>query len=300
MACYFPRIMYRPRVPVSGVVPGPAYDPAHPGVFTTSRNAGQSGIPVRVPCGVCIPCLQERARIWGMRCMHEKRVSERSCFVTLTYEKEPDGGTLVREHPQLFLKRLRFKYGVGIRYFGCGEYGGRTFRPHYHLLLFNVDFRDSRRYRKKSGSGEPLYCSTVLDDVWSYGNCWIGDVTFASAKYVAGYCLKKVTGSQAEAYYGGRLPEFSMMSRRPGIGMGWYRRFNGEMYQHDSAIMDGKEVSPGKYYDLKFKEEKPDGFKKIHRQRLQEVDRSDNTHERRLVKDRLAKLTWDRFGERKD
>ena len=41
---------------------------------------------------------------------------------------------------QLFLKRLRFhiseKYNEKIRFYAVSEYGPRTYRPHWHLLLF--------------------------------------------------------------------------------------------------------------------------------------------------------------------
>lgn len=47
---------------------------------------------------------------------------------------------LSRRDYQLFLKRLRknlsIKTNESIRYFLCGEYGPRHFRPHFHLILF--------------------------------------------------------------------------------------------------------------------------------------------------------------------
>ena len=34
------------------------------------------------------------------------------------------------------MKRLRFKFGSGIRYFQCGEYGEHYARPHHHAIIF--------------------------------------------------------------------------------------------------------------------------------------------------------------------
>ena len=40
------------------------------------------------------------------------------------------------------MKNLRREYGSGIRFLGCGEYGELHGRPHYHYILFNIDFDD--------------------------------------------------------------------------------------------------------------------------------------------------------------
>ena len=71
---------------------------------------------------------------------------------------------------------------------------------------------------KKTEIGHALYTSKIIDETWGLGRCWIGDVSFESAAYVARYIVKKVTGERAEAYYVGRKPEYTTMSRRPGIG----------------------------------------------------------------------------------
>ena len=49
--------------------------------------------------------------------------------------------TLKRRDVQLFMKRLRDKQPKScakIKYYCAGEYGGRTRRPHYHLILLNA------------------------------------------------------------------------------------------------------------------------------------------------------------------
>lgn len=49
------------------------------------------------------------------------------------------------EDVKLFLKRIRIKifrkYGTKIRFFVCGEYGPKTFRPHWHILFYFSDYR---------------------------------------------------------------------------------------------------------------------------------------------------------------
>ena len=76
-----------------------------------------------VPCGQCMTCRLERSRVTALRCVHEARMVSDSCFITLTYSDESlkahcpltDGGyTLVREHVQLFMKRLRDRFSRGV------------------------------------------------------------------------------------------------------------------------------------------------------------------------------------------
>ena len=122
--------------------------------------------PLPVPCGKCIGCQLEKARQWALRCMHEAAMHERNCFLTLTYDGEnlPAGGSLVPEHFVLFMKRLRERYGEGIRFFHCGEYGERLSRPHHHCLLFNHDFDDKVPLIGKDG----LAKSKELSRLWPF------------------------------------------------------------------------------------------------------------------------------------
>jgi len=184
-----------------------------------------------------------------------------NCFLTLTYDNEhiPKGGTLVKRDMQLFMKRLRERRPETVRFYGCGEYGEDTRRPHYHLLLFNCGFYD-KKYHTSNGRGEKLYTSAEVRDIWPYGHNVIGDLSFDSARYVTGYVVKKIVGKNADAAYAridsdGRLyrvePEFALMSRRPGVGAGYYEKFGNEVRTHDTVIVNGKEAPGTRFYDTK-------------------------------------------------
>lgn len=97
-----------------------------------------------VPCGKCIECCKAYSREWAIRCMREMQdCGNVGCFVTLTYAITD--GKLHREHVQEFIKRLRRSIEpVKIRYFGCGEYGGKNDRPHYHINIFGWSPDDLR------------------------------------------------------------------------------------------------------------------------------------------------------------
>lgn len=273
-----------------------------PLVFALS--AAFSGVPVVVPCGQCIGCRLERSRQWALRIVHEKRMHRESAFITLTYDDMhlPEGGTLVLRDLQLFMKRLRIRrfreYGLkGLRFFACGEYGERTRRPHYHILLLNSTFYDMKKWRV-SKSGSNLYVSKELQELWNVGHSYVGDVTFASAAYVARYCTKKILGDNADAHYCGRLPEFAVQSRKPGIGMSWFEKYHGEAYAHDSAISDGREVALTRFYDSKFEVVDSKALKRVRRSRRRKAlaRKEDNTPERRRVRERLSELTLARFA----
>lgn len=85
---------------------------------------------------------------------------------------------------QKFLKRLRFhakdKYDEKIYFYGVSEYGPRTYRPHWHLLLFfNSDQLASA-------------IQQLVSESWAYGhsNCELS--RGGSASYVASYVNSNV------------------------------------------------------------------------------------------------------------
>lgn len=214
---------------------------------------------IKLPCGQCVGCRLERSRQWAIRCVHEASLYENNSFITLTYADEflPEDRSLKLRHFQLFMKRLRKKYGADIRFYHCGEYGEKYGRPHYHAIIFNHDFVDKSLW--KVINGQRLYVSDDLARLWPFGHSSIGSVTFESAAYVARYIMKKINGDAADAHYKWidpetgevfqRAPEYTTMSRRPGIGSGWYSKFNSDVYPADFVVMNGKKMKPPKYYD---------------------------------------------------
>lgn len=208
---------------------------------------------------------------------------ERSCFITLTYDDAhlPPGLTLVKRDWQLFMKRLRERMGVPIRFFMCGEYGELRGRPHYHALLFGVDFEDKRPW-SKSESGETLFRSATLETVWQLGFCLIGSVTFQSAAYVARYVMKKELGSSAGSHRSildvttgeivTRAHEFSLRSLKPGIGRSWLNKFSADVFPHGSVVVRGSETTVPRYYLKIFSLQDPKGFEDLRKRRLEAAD----------------------------
>lgn len=143
----------------------------------------------------------------------EAKEHDQTSFLTLTYDDEhlPDGATLVPRDLQLFIKRLRRATSVPLRYFGVGEYGEESERPHYHVALFGHTDAD-------------------IHHVWGKGMVHAGDLTRESAQYICGYTVKKLTNGRDErvrAWLGSREPEFARMSQ--GIGKAFADRLGDQM-----------------------------------------------------------------------
>jgi len=288
----------------------PCYKPLHGYRSKTKNESGKRSIvfspklgyvdqPQDVPCGQCVGCRLERSRQWAIRCMHEAQLHDKNCFITLTYSDYhlPANGSLVKRDFQLFMKRLRKRFGTKIRFYHCGEYGEKHKRPHYHACLFGLDFEDKQLWSTRRGVR--LYTSKTLLDLWeNKGHVTIGEVTFESAAYVARYIMKKVNGDRAEDHYTsidpttGEIktltPEYTTMSRRPGIAREWFETYKSDVYPSDFLIHRNLKIKPPKYYDRLYEITEPTNYKHIKLNRkIKAKQNTDNTPERLQTKERL-------------
>lgn len=165
--------------------------------------------------------------------MLEAAENSDNAFLTLTYDNEhlPSDGSLDPRHLQLFMKRLRRKWKQKIRFFGCGEYGDITERPHFHIALFGMP---SCQNHQTQFSSTGMRCCAICQSIqtlWPYGQIFLGTLTEQSSAYIAGYVTKKMT-SKDDARLKGRYPEFARMSLRPGIGAGMMDEVASTLMQH--------------------------------------------------------------------
>ena len=193
----------------------------------SARYGKESIVPL--PCGRCLPCRIAHSKEWAVRCVLESLYYEDNLFLTLTYDDAhlPADGLLQRVDVQRFIKRLR--HHCQFRYFGCGEYGSKNKRPHYHIILFGCSLPDL------TPVGAGLYKSKLIDSLWidtktkeSLGFNYIGFVSYASCNYVAGYATKKVFGDSSD--------EFLMASTDPGIGYRWCKEHLEKVLEYDSVF----------------------------------------------------------------
>ena len=199
--------------------------------------------PEPVPCGKCYACLANNRAQWIFRLLAEYHAHPLSLFVTLTYDNEhlpfrvsqviEDTGEEIinfisddnrfgslscfspisavpsvnKRDIQLFIKRLRKSLREEkCRYFCTAEYGGKTQRPHYHIIFF-FGSTDRRRYYD------------AIQECWPYGNVKFGDAEPASVAYTTKYCLKETKPPQ------GAEKGFRLMSTKPALGDIGYKQY---------------------------------------------------------------------------
>jgi hypothetical protein len=221
-------------------------------------------------CGKCEGCRADQAREWAIRCYHESSLHDKNCFVTLTYDQDhlPFDGKINKTHLQKFFRSLRDR-GHKIRYFACGEYGGQTRRPHYHALLFGNDFKDdfevvgNTASISKYSTGNGSYVSPLLTRAWGRGYVQCDEVNMSTISYVAGYTAKKI----------GDPDTFNLMSRRPGIGRDWLKRYYDDLSRTGMVNIEGQNYPvPSKY--LEMESEKLHAVKEHRRKYVEEHGRA--------------------------
>lgn len=269
---------------------------------------------VTVPCGSCLGCRADQARQWMIRIVHEGLVTDYHkgrtippMFVTLTYEDKriPENGSLAPEDFRLFIKRLRrFNSGRRLTYYGCGEYGSVTDRPHYHAVLFGADFPDRIEYTRRNGA--PVWVSEALGALWPSGLHELTASTPATAAYVAGYVRKKVSKRYNRTHYSRVNPltgelveiqqEFSRMSRRPAIGRRWIEQFWRDVYPRDFVVIEGRPMKPPRYYDKWMEDNQPEVMEEVRYQRY--LDAEHIGDEKLIMKEKVHRARVDLFQPR--
>ena len=246
---------------------------------------------ILIPCGRCIGCKLDYSRMWADRMMLELDAHDgKGVFLTLTYDDdhvpilfdEYDnslGMTLDKRDCQLFMKRLRKEFkDKKIRFFASGEYGPTYGRPHMHLILFGVGLDDFSPLllRGKNEIGQPYYCSGLLGKVWTSGFSLLSGVSWETCAYVARYVVKKIgTMYLSEPDPDGFTPEFSLMSRMPGIGRPYLDAYPDCLDYKTVSVSteDGsKEISIPKYFLESFRLTDSERYEKMKLARREYAD----------------------------
>ena len=157
-----------------------------------------------VPCNKCELCQRKFQKQFALRCSLEQQShTSPAWFVTLTYSDVflPFNGVEKRD-VQLFLKRLRKvldkNYKCKIRYACFSQYGNKTHRAHYHLLIFGMPDVSTTTIHK------------LILEAWRYG---FVDTKIVKGSGVANYISRYMMNKSDIPV--GKNKTFSLCSRRP-------------------------------------------------------------------------------------
>lgn len=180
--------------------------------FRKTEVLRDQGNALSLPCGNCLHCLAIRALHWAVRCELESVDHQQMCWTTPTYDDKYVPPTLSKDHLTGYIKRLRARIQPRkLRFFASGEYGEKTTRPHYHVILWGLDHE-----------------SPEIQEAWPFGETrHTRPLHTGAIHYVAGYTSKKIgwkygageerVDPQTGEVYHYQTP-FIQMSRRPGVG----------------------------------------------------------------------------------
>nr|AXH75633.1 MAG: replication initiator protein [Microviridae sp.] len=240
-----------------------------------------NGLQVSVPCGKCPACIKRRASQWSYRLMQQEKNCDSAHFITLTYDNShvpitPKGFMdLCRKDLQNFFKRLRkahiptYKAINGkihlipkqqIKYYAVGEYGGKSFRPHYHVILFNADIeliQDAWSYQAPAVKNRKPGKKPIKPCTHNHGKTpgHMGQVHYGKVEAASvGYCLKYMSKTKKIPLHKNddRTPEFAIMSK--GLGKEYLTPNMCRWHLSDKFermyvnLLDGKKIAMPKYY----------------------------------------------------
>ncbi len=268
-----------------------------------------------VDCGKCKACLLRKRSEMSTRLQHERSCHEECCFITLTYNDSSlpktdmrswkDGvmlergdfwgkSTLLPSDVQKFIKRLRrhLEYKPTrivdnrdhvtkpIRYFAVGEYGTKSRRPHYHIIIFGWRPSDMKVHELR---GNYAVCrSAQVEKLWKYGFSTVCDVTGGVVKYCARYVTKKFTSMHSDNVECSAVcPEFVLQSvRNGGIGAPWFDKwFSNLSLGYVTVRADDNtfvKCSIPRYYWTRCRKVKREFWLKLRDERLAFVERNKN------------------------
>lgn len=187
-----------------------------------------------VPCGKCHVCKKNRREEWTIRLLEESKNHQFTYFLTLTYSEEEsiyvnyEQTTLYKPHLQRFFKRIRKIYKI--RYYAVGEYGTKTFRAHYHALIFSDTAIPDIFFKQK----------------WTHGHCHVSIANLRRVVYTTKYHVNRTK------YPPDVEPPFALMSQKPGIGY---------CYVEKMRDYHAGEVTRSHYTMFEFKKRLPRYFK---------------------------------------
>lgn len=145
---------------------------------------------VPVGCGRCFECRRQKRREWQVRLTEDIKMNNKCLFVTFSFSEKSlddlekkikwDKSYYIRSNEiatlavRRFLERWRKMFKKSVRHWFVTELGQKnTERIHLHGLLWTEESKE------------------IIEDLWKYGNIWIGEyVNERTVNYIVKYLSK--------------------------------------------------------------------------------------------------------------
>lgn len=241
-------------------------------------------------CGHCDYCLSKRRRDWSLRVDLEDKVSTMTWFATLTYDDEigtmnwvewsrplqqsrmfdaPEYVPVVdKKHVQDFLKRLRWHYhnampdAPPLRYLCVSEYGDVGLRPHYHILIFNLNVPADK-------------IDNFLCRIWQHGSVLAKPFTPGGGSYLVKYLYDNPMLPDYAKVVPAYRP-FLLSSRRPGIGIPYFTDAIKNFYRRNPqsfiTYMGKKYSTPRYFFEVLYDSDMKELVREVQNQFITEKD----------------------------
>lgn len=219
--------------------------------YVYDRFGNTYPIFLAVPCNHCSVCVQRKTNAIVYRAHLESLCYDvPPLFVTLTYDDahRPVDGVNKRD-VQLFLKRFRKALGSRkIRFLCCAEYGTKTQRPHYHLVIFNIPLSV---HTSVGYSLSLAHAHKLLSDTWKNGFVQARFIDMRSDKGIQYVC--KYMYKDADNTPDGCNPPFHTSSNRHGgIGAPFIDKFKDSIRSTMDTSFKFLNKWTGKVEELRF------------------------------------------------
>ena len=264
-------------------------------VYAKGRNGLALYNYEEIPCGHCLGCRLAKAKDWATRIEMETAMNPNdNWFLTITYNEANFPKSLSKRDMQLFIKKMRKE--DKLRYFLAGEYGPKTARPHYHMILLNHNIGETKKWNAK------LFKCTDLEKIWGKGNIMGAPAEPSAIAYTTQYTVKKAYELEKDWPEGIERP-FILMSRRPGLGAS---------YLENKEIKDGNIYIRGtkkqpRYVKNKLEKMNPELLEKLKEEGKKlalQYERQDrhlfNENRKTLISDKKEEIKKGKLKERRD
>lgn len=187
------------------------------------------------PCGKCYACRQNRVKEWTLRLAHEYHTNfadKQMFFLTLTYDNEHIGDpSLDYNDFQLFMKRLRKFYKADvIKYMVVGEYGFKSYRKHFHCIIFGMS---------KVNAND-------IHNLWKNGFVNVKKADINACHYLLKYSFKQHFINKNDYIYLGLTPPMFRASK--GFGKSFLLKYGNEVFNKPFFEFQKKKYAFPRYY----------------------------------------------------